>query len=82
MEKLYIKHDHFAAALGWQPNELRILRRLLECPLAQRRVRGSKALHFEVTPLIEWLGEVLPRFCPICEQRILELARPEAAITH
>ncbi|MCA1288516.1 hypothetical protein [Salipiger bermudensis] len=81
MDRLYIKHDDAAAALGWQPNELRILRRLMDCPLAQRRVSGSKALQFEVGPLIEWLGLVLPRFSPVREQRILEAARPATALT-
>jgi len=81
MEKLYVAHDDAALGAGLHHADLRALRRVLDCPVPERRVSGSKKLHFELEPFLEWLSLVLPRLTPEQEQRILEAARPVSRIT-
>lgn len=80
MEKLYVAHDDAAVGAGMHPADLRAIRRVLNCPVPERRVSGSKKLHFDVEMIVEWLAHVMPRLSPEQEQRILQAARPVAHV--
>ncbi|WP_157772725.1 hypothetical protein [Pseudoponticoccus marisrubri] len=80
MEKLYVTHDDAAVGAGMHPADFRAIRRVLNCPVPERRVSGSKKLHFDVEMIVEWLAHVMPRLSPEQEQRILQAARPAAHV--
>ena len=81
MEKLYVAADAAAIGAGLHPADLRTLRRVLNCPVPERRVSGSKKIHFDVELIVEWLRYVLPRLSPAQEHQILNLSRPAPGIT-
>ena len=81
MQKLVISHDDTALGANLHPADLRAIRRVLECPVPERRVSGSKKIHFDVDLIVEWLRHVLPRLSPAQEHRILDLSYPAPGIT-
>lgn len=80
MQNLVISHDDAARGAELHPADLRTLRRVLECPVPERRVSGTKKIHFDVELIVEWLRHVLPRLSPAQEHRILNLSRPAPGI--
>lgn len=70
----YISHADWAEAMGFNESDLRITRRVTDCPIRSRR--PSRTNVFEVEAVLEWLAKILQRVDPRTEVSIRSAGKP------